>query len=84
MQLDVRIPIGLMFTMLGALLFTYGLLTASNSAMYARSLGYNVNLWWGLFLAVFGALMLGLARRAARRQGAETGRPEPMQETGAP
>lgn len=84
MPLDVRIPIGSMFAILGVMLFAYGLLTASNSAMYARSLGYNVNLWWGLFLAVFGGLMLGLARRAARRKGIEPASPGSTQETAAP
>jgi hypothetical protein len=65
MQLDVRLPMGLMFAIIGAILVIYGLLTWSDTKLYAPSLGYNVNLWWGLFLAVFGAAMLGLARRSA-------------------
>ncbi len=64
MKLDVRLPIGLMFALLGAILVVYGL--ASNPAIYARSLGINVNLWWGLVLLVFGALMLGFALRSGR------------------
>ncbi len=66
MRLDVRFPIGGMFTILGVLLTLYGL--ASDQAIYARSLGVNVNLWWGLVLLVFGAVMLGLAVRAVRRR----------------
>ena len=67
MQLDVRIPIGLMFLIVGLILSVYGLITWSDAAMYERSLGHNVNLWWGLFLAAFGGVMLLLARRAAAR-----------------
>ena len=65
MKLDLRLPIGLMFTIVGALLTVFGLL--SDDAIYARSLGINVNLWWGLVLLAFGAVMLMLAARASRR-----------------
>ena len=65
-QLDVRIPIGGMFTIFGVVLLVYGLV--SDKAMYERSLGINVNLWWGLVLLVFGLVMLALAYRATRRQ----------------
>jgi membrane protein implicated in regulation of membrane protease activity len=71
MKLDLRIPIGLMFGIIGVALVVYGL--ASGSAIYARSLGINVNLWWGLVLVAFGAVMLALAMRAERRQRADTG-----------
>ncbi len=62
MGLDLRVPIGWLFGILGALLVFFGLV--SDRAIYARSLGINVNLWWGLVLLVFGAVMLLLARRA--------------------
>ncbi len=68
MSLDVRIPIGLLFAILGALLAVYGI--ASDAAIYQASLGINVNLWWGLVMLVFGALMLALGWRGARREGA--------------
>lgn len=42
----------------------YGLATSGDAARYARSLSVNVNLWWGLVMFVFGALMLAAARRA--------------------
>ena len=64
MKLDLRIPIGLMFTIVGGLLAVYGLV--SDASIYARSLGINVNLWWGLVLLAFGLVMLFLATRAAR------------------
>ena len=64
-SLDVRIPIGGMFTIFGVVLIVYGLV--SDKAIYERSLGINVNLWWGLVLLVFGLAMLWLAYRYYRR-----------------
>lgn len=64
MSLDIRVPTGLLFTILGVILACFGLF--SDPAIYQRSLGINVNLWWGLVLMAFGAMMLWLARRAAR------------------
>ncbi len=62
-MLDLRWPIGLMFTLIGALLVIYGAATGSNAEMYQHSLGKNINLWWGVVLLVFGVLMLlGAAR----------------------
>ncbi len=55
MSLDLRLPIGLLFLALGALLGVYGLM--SDPAIYAVSLGININLWWGLVMMVFGAVM---------------------------
>ena len=46
MLLDLRFPMGLLFVALGALLAGYGLL--GDQAVYAASLGINVNLWTGL------------------------------------
>jgi len=65
MKLDLRLPIGLMFAIFGAMLTLYGF--AADPAIYARSLGININLWWGLVLLVFGLVMLGFAIRAQRR-----------------
>ena len=39
----------------------------SNPAIYDRSLGINVNLWWGLALLVFGVVMLTFAIRSSPR-----------------
>jgi hypothetical protein len=58
MGLDIRWPIGLMFTLIGALLAVNGLLTSSDTEMYQRSLGININLIWGVVLLIFGVLML--------------------------
>lgn len=64
MGLDLRWPVGLLFTLLGALLVVFGL--ASDPAIYVRSLGVNVNLWWGVVMMVFGLVMIGLARRGRK------------------
>ena len=64
MGLDIRLPIGLMFSILGLLLAGYGLV--GDKEIYARSLGLNINLWWGLVMLVFGLLMLFLGRRGMR------------------
>jgi len=63
MGLDIKLPIGLMFAIIGLLLTIYGLVTASDSAMYARSLNVNINLWIGLCMLVFGVIMLFFAKR---------------------
>ena len=55
MSLDLRLPIGLLFLLLGALVGVYGLV--SDPAIYAASLGINVNLWWGGVMMLFGAAM---------------------------
>jgi len=62
-MLDIRMPIAAMFTALGALLTVYGLITFTNKEMYERSLGVNMNLWWGLVMIAFGAIMYWIARR---------------------
>ncbi len=58
MGLDLRLPIGLYFTILGVMLGGYGLLTSANDAMYHRSLDIRINLIWGGVLLVFGLGML--------------------------
>ncbi|MGA7339431.1 MAG: hypothetical protein WBE72_21320 [Terracidiphilus sp.] len=67
MRLDLRIPMGLMFTLTGAILTAFGLATRENTALYVKSLGIDANLWWGLVLLVFGVTMLTLGRRAQLR-----------------
>jgi hypothetical protein len=66
MSLDLRIPMGLMFTLVGVILSVFGLAT-NGSAIYAASLGINANLWWGLVLLVFGLTMFLMGRRSQAR-----------------
>jgi protein-S-isoprenylcysteine O-methyltransferase Ste14 len=65
MKLDVRLPIGGMFALFGAIITIFGLV--SDPAIYERSLGININLWWGFVLFAFGAFMLIMAWRAAKK-----------------
>jgi hypothetical protein len=78
MTLDIRMPIGLLFAIVGGLLVAYGLI--SDRALYRRSLGININLWWGLAMLAFGALMILLGRRRSRTlsraDGSTTASPE--------
>jgi hypothetical protein len=67
MDLDLRIPIGLMFALAGAILTAFGLKTDGNAALYAKSLGINVNLWWGLAMAVFGLTMFWFGQKGEMR-----------------
>jgi hypothetical protein len=59
--LDIRRPIGLLFSIFGLLLIGFGAM--SDKAIYQRSLGININLWWGAALLVFGLTMIALSRR---------------------
>jgi hypothetical protein len=65
MHLDIRIPIGLLFTLIGALLVGYGLM--HGAPLRGTAAGWNINAWWGAVLIVFGVAMLLLARRYASR-----------------
>jgi hypothetical protein len=63
MGLDIRWPIGLMFTLIGVLLVGFGVANQSASLTHAGGSDININLWWGLVLLVFGVFMLfGAAR----------------------
>jgi hypothetical protein len=66
MGLDLRWPIGLMFSLLGVILTLTGLITGSDTELYKRSLGININLWWGLVLLAFGVFMLIMARKGSK------------------
>ena len=66
MEIDIRLPIGFMFSILGALLLIFGLTTNADPEMYQRSLDINVNIWSGLGILIFGGLMLFFGLRAKR------------------
>jgi hypothetical protein len=81
MSLDIRLPTGILFGIIGLILVGFGLGPVlglwSSTAIYERSLGINVNLIWGLCLLVFAAVMLALAFRAKRLVGAPQATSEP-------
>jgi multisubunit Na+/H+ antiporter MnhG subunit len=63
MGLDIRIPLGLIFLIIGGLMSLYGLITRNTAAIYERSMGINLNLTWGLIMFVFGLIMFLIGRR---------------------
>jgi hypothetical protein len=69
MGIDIRLPLGTLFSLLGLILTVYG--AVSDPSLYGQSLGINVNLYWGVVLLSFGALMLVLSRRGARASALE-------------
>lgn len=81
MGLDIRVPLGAMFTLLGLLLTGFGLF--GTKAIYAQTLGINVNLDWGVVLLVFGLIMLFLGRRGvAEGEGLSEGGTEDQPQIG--
>ena len=64
MGIDIKLPIGLMFSVLGVLLTIFGLFTGSDEALYKPSLGININLWSGMGMLAFGSVMLFLVYRS--------------------
>jgi len=62
MNLDIRWPLGLLFGVIGVLLFGYGM--ATSAAAPGAPWWSNIDAWWGGVLVAFGALMLILAGRA--------------------
>jgi hypothetical protein len=65
MDLDLRIPIGLFFVAVGLIMVVFGL--TSDPAIYAKSLGINVNLYWGIAELIFGSLMIAFGRSHHQR-----------------
>ncbi|HEY1502510.1 MAG TPA: hypothetical protein VGF88_23240 [Acidobacteriaceae bacterium] len=61
MSLDLRIPLGLLFLIVGVMLSVYGVFTRG-SAIYERSADMNINLIWGVVMMVFGLTMFLLGR----------------------
>jgi hypothetical protein len=58
MGLDIRWPIGLMFTLVGALLTGYGTFKSAISTIQVSGQSVNIDLIWGIVLLVFGVAML--------------------------
>jgi hypothetical protein len=81
MNLDLRIPMGLMFTLVGMILTALGLATRG-SVIYAIDKGVDVNLWWGLVLLAFGLTMFIFGRRGQKRLASLP--PEPIDESRRP
>jgi hypothetical protein len=69
--IDLRTPLGVLFSALGVLLTAYAAATRGQPG--TEPTGVPVNLVWGLVLLGFGLAMLALARRARRAVGSNRG-----------
>lgn len=62
-MLDIKIPIGLMFSIFGVIILIYGLATNGDVELYQKSLSHNINIWMGSLMLVFGVVMLLLSKK---------------------
>jgi hypothetical protein len=82
MGLDIRWPIGLMFSLIGLMLVIYGAATGGDADMYKHSLDMNINLIWGVVLVVFGGWMLAMAWSGSKKAAqSANSQPKPGQPT---
>lgn len=65
MPIDVRIPIGSLFGVLGLILFLYGVITGMHTAPG------HLNAVWGGIMFVFGGVLNWFGQRAHARQEQE-------------
>ena len=65
-SLDLRLPIGGLFSALGVIIGGYGIATNGNHALYEQSMSININLWWGLVMLIVGVLMFMAGMRASK------------------
>ncbi len=71
MGIDIRLPIGILFSLLGVILAAYGIF--GDSSIYRQSLDVNINLTWGTVVLAFGLAMLLLGRRGMRAAPRKSG-----------
>jgi hypothetical protein len=76
-SLDIRVPIGALFGILGLILVVYGVATNGDVTQYAPAGGININLWWGAVMLAFGLILLAMSRTrsAARSRRAPSAAP---------
>jgi intracellular septation protein A len=61
MNFDLRLPLGLIFTIYGIILIGTGL--TYTPEMIRQTLGQNITLGWGVVQLLFGLAMLFLSRK---------------------
>ena len=66
MGLDIRWPIGLMFSLIGVLITGYGVFNRVAAVTKVQGQEVNIDLIWGVVLLVFGVLMLVGAVRGGK------------------
>ncbi len=75
MGLDIRIPLGLVFLIIGGIMGVFGIFTHSDTALYEKSLGVDINLVWGAIMFTFGAVMFYFGKRQKWQDDPVTPRP---------
>ena len=75
MGLDIRIPLGLIFLIIGGLMGVFGAVTHGNAALYEKSMGIDLNMVWGGLMFVFGLIMSVVGRRQRWQDDPVTPRP---------
>ena len=75
MGLDIRIPLGLIFLIIGGLMGVFGAVTHGNAALYEKSMGIDLNMVWGGLMFVFGLVMFLVGRRQRWQDDPVTPRP---------
>jgi hypothetical protein len=68
MGLDIRWPIGIMFTLVSVLLIIQGIAAGPGQKLLDININININLIWGVVLLVFGVLMLAGAARGGKKK----------------
>jgi len=82
MGLDIRIPLGLIFLIIGAIMAAYGVVTRATPGLYAKSMDININLIWGSLMLAFGLVMFLAGRRKKWQDDPVT--PRPWERDGSP
>ena len=75
MGLDIRIPLGLIFLIIGGIMAAFGFVTHGDAVLYQKSLGVDLNLAWGAIMFVFGAVMFFVGKRQKWQDDPVTPRP---------
>jgi hypothetical protein len=68
MRTDIRLPIGLLFFIVGVIITIFGFSTKGAEMYTQHSLGINVNIYSGFCLMIFGGFMLISALIAQGKQ----------------
>jgi hypothetical protein len=75
MGLDIRVPLGMIFLIIGGIMGIFGLMTHGDATIYEKSLGVDLNLTWGAIMFVFGAIMFAVGRKKKWQDDPVTPRP---------
>ena len=68
-MMDLRLPIGIFFVLVGAIMVGYGAISPHDIPNISEKI--NMNLYWGLVLLVFGVPMTFFGWRADAKNKAE-------------